>query len=174
MDNQRLLVWAAFGMLLWFTYQTWMQDYGPAPVSATAPAETEPRPVEADDDQLTLPELGEVAGEAQTVDAALPGDELAEPTAEGAIITVRTDVLELQISTRGGTLVRATLLGYPVEKDRPNDLVELLSPERSNLGLIRTGLRGATGTTANQDTVFSSPRSDYALGDADEIAVPLT
>ena len=174
MDNQRLLVWAAFGMLLWFTYQTWMQDYGPAPVSATAPAETEPRPVEADDDQLTLPELGEVAGEAQTVDAALPGDELAEPTAEDAIITVRTDVLELQISTRGGTLVRATLLGYPVEKDRPNDLVELLSPERSNLGLIRTGLRGATGTTANQDTVFSSPRSDYALGDADEIAVPLT
>ncbi len=174
MDNQRLLVWAAFGMLLWFTYQTWMQDYGPAPVPATAPAETEPLPVEADDDQLTLPELGEVAGEAQTVDAALPGDEPAEPTAEGAIITVRTDVLELQISTRGGTLVHATLLGYPVEKDRPNDLVELLSPERSNLGLIRTGLRGATGTTANQDTVFSSPRSDYALGDADEIAVPLT
>ena len=32
MDNQRLLVWAAFGMLLWFTYQTWMQDYGPKPV----------------------------------------------------------------------------------------------------------------------------------------------
>ena len=38
MDNQRLLVWAAFGVLLWLAYQTWMQDYGPAPVPATQPA----------------------------------------------------------------------------------------------------------------------------------------
>ena len=37
MDNQRLLVWATFGILLWFTYQTWMQDYGPAPVTAAPP-----------------------------------------------------------------------------------------------------------------------------------------
>ena len=41
MDNQRLLVWATFGMLLWFTYQTWMQDYGPAPIPAAPTAETE-------------------------------------------------------------------------------------------------------------------------------------
>ena len=173
MDNQRLLVWAAFGMLLWFTYQTWMQDYGPAPVPVAPPAETEQLPGEPADDQLTLPELGEVAGEPQEA-SALPGSEPAQQAADGGIITVRTDVLELQISARGGALVRATVLGYPVEKDRPNELVELLSPERSNLGLIRAGLRSTTGATANQDTVFSAPRSEFTLGDADEIAVPLT
>jgi YidC/Oxa1 family membrane protein insertase len=174
MDNQRLLVWATFGILLWFTYQTWMQDYGPAPVPATSQAETEALPAEGAEDQLTLPELGEVAGEAQEPAATLPGSEPGESTGESAIITVRTDVLELQISTRGGTLVRATVLGYPVEKDRPDDLVELLSPERSNLGLVRNGLRSATGATADQDTLFNSPRSEYTLGDADELVVPLT
>ena len=170
MDNQRLLVWATFGILLWFTYQTWMQDYGPTPVPATPQAGTEAPPPEPAEDQLTLPELGETQDAAPT----LPGSDTAESGAESAIITVRTDVLELQVSTRGGTLVRATLLGYPVEKDRPDDLVELLSPERSNLGLVRTGLRSATGVTADQDTVFSSPQSAYVLGDADEITVPLT
>lgn len=174
MDNQRLLVWATFGILLWFTYQTWMQDYGPAPVTAAPPADTEQAPAALAEDQLTLPELGDVGGEPADEPAALPGSEPAAAAGEDSIITVRTDVLELQISTRGGTLIRATVLGYPVEKDRPNDLVELLSPEHDNLGLIRTGLRSATGATADQDTVFASPRSEYVLGDADEIAVPLT
>ena len=174
MDNQRLLVWAAFGILLWFTYQTWMQDYGPAPVAATPPAETGELPTEPADDELTLPELGDVAGEPEQAATPLPGSDPAAAAAETATITVRTDVLELQISTRGGTLVRATVLGYPVEKDRPDELVELLSPEHSNLGLIRTGLRSATGATADQDTLFTSPSSQYTLGDADDLTVPLT
>ena len=71
MDNQRLLVWAAFGMMVWFTYQAWQQDYGPQPVpQATEPA-AEEAPLESDD--LALPELGE--------DAAAPDDAPAgEPT----------------------------------------------------------------------------------------------
>ena len=71
MDNQRLLVWASFGILLWFTYQTWMQDYGPAPVTAAPPAETEQTPAAPAEEQLTLPELGEVGGEPAAETAAL-------------------------------------------------------------------------------------------------------
>ena len=29
MDTQRLLVWAAFGLLAFMTYQAWLQDYAP-------------------------------------------------------------------------------------------------------------------------------------------------
>ena len=174
MDNQRLLVWATFGMLLWFTYQTWMQDYGPAPIPAAPTAETEAVPEAPAADQLSLPELGGVADETAEPGSALPGAEPAATNAQGNIITVRTDVLELQITTRGGTLVRATILGYPIHKDQPDELVELLSPEAGNFGLIRTGLRSATGATADQDTLFSAARSEYTLGDADDLVVPLT
>ena len=44
MDNQRLLVWATFGILLWFTYQTWLQDYGPKPVLVEQQSTTTPAP----------------------------------------------------------------------------------------------------------------------------------
>ncbi len=174
MDNQRLLVWAAFGVLLWLTYQTWMQDYGPAPVPVTQPADVEQPTATPAEEQLVLPELGDTVAEPDEADAALPGTATADADGAAAIITVRTDVLQLQISTRGGTLVRATVLDYPIEKDRPDQLVQLLAPERSNLGLIRTGLRGVSGASADQDTVFTSPRSEYALGEADELTVPLT
>ncbi len=174
MDNQRLLVWAAFGVLLWLTYQTWMQDYGPAPVQVEQAADSETATEAPADEQLALPELGTTEDQPEGPGAALPGSEPADTASQSAVVTVRTDVLEAQISTRGGTLVRATVLGYPIEKDRPDQLVELLSPERSNLGLIRTGLRSASGVGADQDSVFGSPRGEFVLGDADEIVVPLT
>jgi len=176
MDNQRLLVWATFGILLWFTYQTWLQDYGPKPVLVEQQSTTTPAPDAAipAEDQLSLPELGSVGGDAAEPGAALPGDEAAATAGQGGLITVRTDVLELQIATRGGTLVRATVLDYPIHKDEPDKLVQLLSPEPGDLGLIRTGLRSATGPSADQDTLFSSPQSEYLLGDAEELVVPLT
>ncbi len=37
MDNQRLLLWASFGMVLFLIYQAWIQDYAPA-AAATQPA----------------------------------------------------------------------------------------------------------------------------------------
>ncbi len=175
MDNQRLLVWATFGILLWFTYQTWVQDYGPKPVAVEPHGETTQAPAPAaspDVEELSLPELRSIAVD-ESGDA-LPDDAPAAAAAQDGLITVRTDVLELQISPRGGTLVRATVLDYPIHKDEPGKLVQLLSPERSNLGLIRTGLRSANGPGADQDTLFISPRSEYALGDAEQLVVPMT
>jgi YidC/Oxa1 family membrane protein insertase len=174
MDNQRLLVWAGFGILLWLTYQTWMQDYGPVPVPAEQIADNETASPPPTDEQLALPELGASGEQPDEPATALPGSEPGETAGQDAIVTVRTDVLQLQLATRGGTLLRATLLDYPIEKDRPDELVELLSPEPANLGLIRTGLRGVSGASANQDTVFESAQSEYVLGDADELVVPLT
>ena len=50
MDNQRLLIWAAFGFTAWLTYQAWLQDYGPQPTAAPAATEQE--------HQAPLPETG--------------------------------------------------------------------------------------------------------------------
>ena len=74
MDNQRLLVWGAFLMLAWFTWQQWNEDYGPGPVEAQPPSEAvELEPVEdelptlsdpVDDTADTMPTI---AGEAEHV-----------------------------------------------------------------------------------------------------------
>ena len=45
MDNQRLLVWAFFGLMAWITYQTWMQDYGPKPAPPATQQTTQELPL---------------------------------------------------------------------------------------------------------------------------------
>ncbi len=175
MDNQRLLIWAAFGLLLWFTWQTWVRDYGTEPVP-TATEGTAPAPGASPEDSESLPELPEPpAGTA----APETGQELARAAqprnAAGQSIHVRTDVLDVRIDTRGGTLEHAELLDYPVHKDRPDDLITLLSREPTRLGLLQTGLRSqGEGPEANHLALFESPQTEYDLGAKDQLSVSLT
>ena len=48
MDNQRLITWGLFGLLLYFTWQTWMQDYGSAPQPVAADQAQEPIQLDTD------------------------------------------------------------------------------------------------------------------------------
>lgn len=176
MDNQRLLIWAFFGMLAWLTYQAWQQDYGSQPPAA--PATTIAPDSERPD--AGLPELSDAAPGEIDAPAMMPAIEApAETEAEGgagaATIRVTTDVFEVDISTQGGTLQHAALLKYPVHKDRPDELVKLLNTESVDLGLIQSGLRSAAdGAEANHRATFDSTRSGFSLGNGDEITVPLT
>jgi len=173
MDNQRLLVWAAFGLLAWFTYQQWLQDYAPAPVDPAAPVSEQTLPPVSDDGEL--PALPEAIADAPETELAPTLPEAMEPQPAAGIIRVSTDVLELEIDTRGGTIQRAMLSNYPVAKDKPDTLIELLSPEPSSLGLIQSGLRSrGEGPEANHLASFSSRKSDYVLGDDEELIVPLS
>ena len=174
MDNQRLLIWAFFGLTLWMTYQTWMQDYGPGAADmALEPAEQtrELMPAESATDE-DLPTLGETTAAPSLSDDVIP---MPETRSEAApVVRVRTDVLELEISTQGGTLQKAVLQKYPVAKDSPDTLVELLSVDPSTVGLIESGVRAAdAGPEATHLTAFSSLRQSYELGTADELVVPL-
>jgi YidC/Oxa1 family membrane protein insertase len=174
MDNQRLITWGLFVVLAWITYQTWLSDYAPKPV----PVET------GQVEELSAPELdGELpslaAPSTGDIDAPSPIEESlpeSTPTAPGVkAIRVSTDVFVLEISTQGGTIQGATILKYPVAKDRPDELVELLSTDPANLGLIQTGLRTVgEGDEPNHLAIFESRTDSYELGDADELVVPLT
>ena len=176
MDNQRLLIWAFFGLMGWITYQTWVQDYSPKPVAQTQQQVNQPdliAPLEDND----LPELSAATDDA--LDAPLPvGDAdtaVSTSAATAPTIRVTTDVLDLTISTEGGTLQSANLVAYPVAKDRPDMLVQLLSADRENFGAIQTGLRIiGDGEEPNHRALFSSAASSYDLGSADELVVPLT
>jgi YidC/Oxa1 family membrane protein insertase len=179
MENQRLLVWATFGMLLWLTYQSWMQDYGPQPTDAVQPSADESLQPPAD--AQNLPALPET-----TTDSTLDAPQITEPvpTAQPAstnataddseIIRVVTDVMDVEISTRGATLQGATLSGYPVAKDQPDTLVQLLDSGMPNFGLVQSGLRAAGDREeANHLAIYTADATHYELGSADEIVVPL-
>jgi YidC/Oxa1 family membrane protein insertase len=92
-----------------------------------------------------------------------------------AAIQVTTDTLDLQISTAGGTLTSAALLNYPVAKDRPNEKVNLLSPEQDTLAVIQSGLLSRGGAAdANHQVIFGASKNSFDMGSRDELVVPMS
>jgi YidC/Oxa1 family membrane protein insertase len=157
------------------TYQAWVQDYGPQPVAAPSePALTAP----ADDQGLpALPTESEDAPAIVDETPALDGTPQVEQvdTTDAETIRVTTDVLDLEISTEGGTLQSAWIRNYPVAKDDPDVVIRLLDSGRSELGLIQTGLNSAgEGAKADHNARFRASADVFELGDADALIVPLT
>jgi YidC/Oxa1 family membrane protein insertase len=175
MDNQRLLIWGLFGFLAWITYQTWVQEYAPKPeVQATQAVEQPELALPAGGDDL--PELS--APSEGAIDAPSPVD-LPEPEttpseASAPTIRVTTDVLDVEISLQGGTLQSVYLVAYPVAKDQPDTLIQMLSTEPSNFGAIQTGLRIAgEGEEPNHRAMFASSNDSYDMRDAETLVVPI-
>ncbi|MEJ2603906.1 MAG: membrane protein insertase YidC [Gammaproteobacteria bacterium] len=182
MENQRLFIWALFGLLLFMTWTTWQQDYGVPPESSPpeTPVGAEQARTANDGLAADLPEIDDVPS-AQ----APAGREVDAPAAADAVssgerrIRVVTDVLEILISSRGGDIVSAVTLQYPREKDRPDDLVQVLNPSPSELAVFRTGLRAVSddgaGEEPNHRATFTAERSEYRLGEGEDVLeVPLT
>ena len=164
MDNQRLFLWIALAFVAFLNWQAWQIDYGPTPPpAATAdgtPADPAIPAVDSADDEL--PGLPSAPGEAALTPASGDGG-------DGRYVRIVTDVLDLDLTTRGGDLVRADLIGYPVRKDRPDQLVRLLDPSPNNLYVFRTGLRAAGGAAEpNHQAEWAIAEQEYRLADGQD------
>jgi len=94
-------------------------------------------------------------------------------TAPGKV-QVRTDVFDLELSLRGGDLVRADLLKYPQVKGG-EARVRLFTTDAEHFYTLQTGLTD-TAPTAHPThlAVFEAAQTRYALADgSNELRVPL-
>jgi YidC/Oxa1 family membrane protein insertase len=91
-------------------------------------------------------------------------------------VHVVTDVLDMDISLRGGEIDRADLPQYPLHKDTPNIPVRLESRDADSLYLVQTGLVGRQGEAAPTHlTAWTSDRTSYTLpAGQNELRVPMT
>ena len=168
MDNQRVFLWAALAFVLWLNYVTWQKDYAPTPPSPTATAEA---PAVAPESLPALPETpAPAAAEAQGTAAG------AITAANAPTVHVRTDVLDVTISLRGGELQRAELPRYPIDKQRPDVPVLLFSDQGPDIFLARSGLRAAGGRDEPTHlAMYAAEASEYVLpSGAESLEVPLT
>jgi YidC/Oxa1 family membrane protein insertase len=181
MANIRVFLWVGLGLLIWMGVQTWQADYAPRQAAGPATPQTIESPTgQGSSSQSTdfgelpaLPDVPDLPGTTGTREAA--SATAAVPLAASSLITVRTDVLELQIDPNGGDIRSARLLGYPLHKDQPDVPVRLLNPDAADLFVYRTGLRALDGAVeANHLSRFIAEQSNYALAsDADELSVRL-
>jgi YidC/Oxa1 family membrane protein insertase len=199
--NVRLYLWAALAILLFYNYQTWMHDYA-APSPAAAPAAPSAgHPAPAGDLGNRVPEAPPAGtsasappapqgaastsgAAASTPAAAAPGIAAGAASVPGAasgtgapapVVHVRTDVLDIDISTRGGTLARADLLAYPKVKGEatPVRLENEDSPE--TLYELQSGLTGPEGAAyPTHLATYHAAQASYSLDGGQELEVPLT
>jgi YidC/Oxa1 family membrane protein insertase len=171
MDNQRLIIWGLFAVMAYLTWQTWIEDNASNQAPAPPVSEEAVLPV---DDLGSLPELAAEDEELPTV-GEVPATTTEKPAVQaGSVIVVTTDVFEVEINTRGGALQTASMTGYPVAKDRPEEKIKLLNTEVSDLGVIRSWLRSKNGAATDVNTVYETTTQRFELNGDDELVVPMT
>ena len=175
MDNQRLIIWGFFAVMAYLTWQTYTQQYGPQPAPVQPVAE---EPASPTDDVTSLPELdaeGEELPSMQATPDAVSDGAASEPDlTAGSIIVVTTDVFEIEINTRGGTLQSATMHNFPVAKDTPDKKIQMLNTDPSDLGVIRSWLRNKEGSAPDANTLFNATTLRFDMNGEDELVVPMT
>lgn len=178
MDTQRLLLAMMLAFVSLFIYQAWMEDYGPKPVT--------PEPVSniADSNQSEIGQVGAIPGSAADDEgrevSAVPTPPAAaatstaaseRPRPANALIEVRTDTILALIDPVGGDIRSVKLLKYPVEKENPEVVVQLLADDARHTFIAESGLVSADAEFEpkfDHNQPLTADRTRYALAEGED------
>ena len=181
MSSTRSFLLAAFAMVGFLLWQAWQQDYAPRSV---------PSPEVISSTNVTPGTTGATAnpvvGPVPSTSADIPKpagtpapvatSAAVEPVASAAaLIKVETDVLRLSIDTRGGAIVQADLLAYPLAPENKTQPMRLLDDASASYFVAQTGLVSPTSPAPDHRAVFAAEKMSYTLAPgSDTLEVPLT
>jgi YidC/Oxa1 family membrane protein insertase len=172
MDNIRLLLFFALAIVLLALYQAWQEDYGTAPQGTeSAQVSTEAPPAGSG-----VPDVPSPASEApRATGIPSPGKPVLETGAAGRVHVV-TDLFDMQIDTRGGTISSVLLRDFPVSLDRPDEKLRLFGPVPPRFFIAQSGLIASDAALApTHEAEFTAQQTEYVLADdSDTLAVTLT
>lgn len=175
MDQQRPLLYFALLFLSYLIWTAWMQDHAPKPVitEASGTVATQNIPNASNSNTANRLDIPEGVTTAPAVATGAVPTEVAQAN-KASEIHVKTDVLDIIISTEGGSIVQADLLTYPVSLEEKKHPVRVL--DRAKSYAAQSGLISTTSELApNHYAQFSSPQNSYELLDGStELVVPLT
>ena len=167
MENQRTLLYITFFFLLFLIWQAWEQDYGPKP----APVATTSEPASAPAASVNVNQINDTPA-AAPVAAAVPEAQSLPATRQS--VRVVTDVMDLQIDTRGGTIYKLDLSDYPASADQMDLPFELFSAKDSQYHVAQSGLISSSSSAPNHHAVYRAEKTEYRLAEGiDELKVQL-
>lgn len=165
MEHLRLLLIVALTFTGFQLWEAWQKDYGPAPV-ATHSTDTRAATDGSAPQSPTPPNAVPQA-------SAVPDDTAQAPSTAATLITAKSDLLELKISTAGGTLESVKLLGYPTTSAAGAPPVELLGTDADRAFIQESGLTGSDGLPTHH-SIYSADAQSYVLADGDDkLVVPM-
>jgi len=174
MDNQRLFLYIALGFISVVLYSTWQATYYPITP-----------PVVADNEAVSgVPSNGVAAPAATDGIADLPSaasDSATTTTISPAVaseetrVSVQTGILDITLSSIGGTLANVNLLDYPVSHKQPDEPFALINNDPLDLLVAESGLQSRKGVAApTHKEPMSVAESEYIMDDSGVLEVPFT
>lgn len=169
MGNHRILLYFTLFFLLYLIWAQWQMDYNPS-----VPVASKTTVTDAEDTAVDIPQA------IPESDVSLQAEPLASmkkqnPGESGQRIRVITDVLDVEIDTRGGDIRRVVLLDYAVDADRPEEKLVLLTDADINYYIAQSGLVSSNkGSAPTHKALYHSEQFEYRLSEGqDTIEVPL-
>jgi YidC/Oxa1 family membrane protein insertase len=150
----------------------WQMDYGPKPepVLATDSNREISENLTAEDIPQAVRSSTQEQFEGQSI---LPV--VKEITTNSERIKVVTDVLDIEIDTKGGDIRRTVLRNYSETADQPENKLVLMTDENINFFVAQSGLVSVNKETApSHNAIYRSEQNVYRLAEGeDTIEVPL-
>ncbi|MCH8542251.1 MAG: membrane protein insertase YidC [Alcanivorax sp.] len=186
MEIQRALILTAIAVVTYLMILAWQEDYGRAPEldhatvtqdQTVVPGDIDtPSAVDADvngdsaqrNGHDDIPSADEAPRASSAgADEAIPTTASQAPSATAErLITVRTDVMELEIDRLGGDIVRISLLDYPRQVDTPDQPFVLLERSSARTYVAQSGIVGANGTdSAAGRPTWQAEQARYTLSE---------
>lgn len=160
MDNFRPLLYISLLFVLFVIWQDWEHAHQPKQHTVNT----------------TVSQPASIAGQTSVSGMQTTNASRAEAAAApGEKIHIKTDVLELTVSTRGGDILQARLPTYPVSVDKPNEPIKLMYDQKGTF-VTQSGLLVAKAPNAVQERPLyhvSQAEFDLKTGEK-ELQVPFT
>ena len=176
MDIRRLVIYAGLAISSYMLILAWNQDYGIENVTTpVAETSTESAPESGSDtpdmSEAVDADVPDVSDQPAVSAADMP--EVAAPT--GDVITVQTDVLNLEINPKGGQVVSVRLPKYSKSIKQKDVPFTLLENSNARLFIAQSGLVGRDGIDKNNGALYSTENTEYTLNEGeDTLEVVLT
>lgn len=161
MEIRKLVLYfaiAVVGVMLW---NAWLHDYPPqVKTSKSSAAMTAQSP--------TSPAITPYVPSFSPQKNA--GRQIKQPTvvtpatiSSGKTITVKTDVLNVKIDTKGGNIITADLPKYPVSLKKPEDPIKILNDNPAQIYIAQSGVTNTTMAGKTAPIQYTAQKSNYVL-----------
>jgi len=172
MDVQRIILIAALAIISYMLVLQWNQDYGVQPVADAQPGSVSA--YQSSNDTVTTQgsDLPSTTTEA-SANSDLPEAKAATTVTQQQLVSVKTDVLELLIDTKGGDIIELTLPKHKAALNDDKPFV-LLEQNGNRTYVSQSGLIGKDGLDAKKDgrPQYTTAKNSYQL-EGDTLTVDL-
>jgi YidC/Oxa1 family membrane protein insertase len=168
MDVQRIILIAAMALISYMLVLQWNEDYGQNPTATEQAVTSVSAYSNTTQTESDLPQPGE-----EKVSADVPN--AAASVAKDQLITVRTDVLNVVIDTKGGDIIQVSLPKHKAALGSELPFV-LMEQTADRTYVSQSGLVGENGPDAGKEgrPSYSVAASSFDMGDQDTLNVDLT